>query len=95
MPIIQESPIIQELQQEWMEKGLEKGERKATLKALRQILTLRFDVTLGEFDKRFEALDLKTLEQLNEVALMAQTQAEFKNALAEIASKVDPTPPQD
>ncbi len=44
---------------------------------------------LGEFDERFEPLDLKSLEQLTEVALKVQTLAEFKNALAEITSKVD------
>ncbi len=74
---------------EGLEKGLEKGEHKATLKALNQILTVRFDIVLGEFDERFEPLDLKSLGQLTEVALKVQTLAEFENALAEITSKVD------
>ncbi len=76
---------------EGKKEGLGKGERKATLKALSQILSVRFDVGLGEFDKRFELLDLRSLEQLNEVALTVQALAEFENALAEIASKVDTT----
>ncbi len=93
MQIVQESPIIQELQQEWMEKGREEGERKATLEALRQALTVRFDVVLGKFDESFEQLDLKSLKQLNEVALTVQTLIEFENVLAEIVSKVATTSP--
>ncbi len=93
MGIIQESPIIKELIEKIREEGLEEGERKATLKALHQTLTIRFDVTLEEFNKQVESLDLKTLEQLNKVALSAQTLAEFKNTLAKIDSKADTTLP--
>ncbi len=95
MQIVQESPIIQELQQEWMEKGREEGreegERKATLEGLQQTLTIRFDVVLEKFDESFEQLDLKALKQLNEMALTVQTLVEFENALVEIASKIDTT----
>ncbi len=89
MQVVQDSPIIQELRQEWLEQGIEKGrekgreegERKAALKALHQTLTIRFDIAPGEFDERFESLGLKPLEQLNEVALTVQTLAKFKDAL--------------
>jgi len=105
MTIVKESPIIQELltqerqlgfeeglekgQEKGREKGREEGERKATLKGLHQILTIRFDVALGDFDERFEQLDLKSLEQLNEIALTAQTLAEFEEALAEMLSELE------
>jgi predicted transposase YdaD len=108
MQVVQDSPIIQELRQEWLEQGREQGieegreqgreegERKAALKALRQTLTIRFDIALGEFDERFESLGLKWLEQLNEVALTVQTLAEFKDALADMLSKLETTaPPPD
>ena len=95
MQVVQESPIIQELQQEWIEKGREEGrkegERKATLEALHQALAIRFDVVLGEFDERFEQLDSKSLKQLNEVALTVQTLAEFENALADMPPKLETT----
>ncbi len=85
MQVVQKSPIIQELRQEWVEEG----KREATLKGLHQILTIRFDVALGELDERFESLDLKSLEQLNETALTVQTLAEFEGALADILSKLE------
>ncbi len=85
MQVVQKSPIIQELRQEWVEEG----KREATLKGLQQILTIRFDVALGELDERFESLDLKSLEQLNETALTVQTLAEFEGALADILSKLE------
>ncbi len=95
MQVVQESPIIQELQQEWLEKGQQKGrqegERKATLEGLHQILTIRFDIVLEEFEERFEQLDLKSLKQLNEVALTVQTLVEFENVLADMVLKVDTT----
>jgi predicted transposase YdaD len=89
MDIIKDSPIIQELLTQERQLGFEEGERKATLKGLHQILTIRFDVALREFDERFEQLDLKPLEQLNEVALMVQTLAEFENALGEMLSMLE------
>lgn len=99
MTIVKESPIIQELLMqerqlgfaEGEEKGLEKGERKATLKGLHQILTIRFEVALGDFDERFEPLELKSLEQLNEIALTVKTLVEFEEALTEMLSKLETT----
>ena len=89
MDIVKDSPIIQELLTQERQLGFEEGERKATLKGLHQILTIRFDVAFGEFDERFEQLDLKSLEQLNEVALTVQTLAEFEKALAEMLSMLE------
>ncbi len=91
MQIVQESPIMQELQQEWLEKGHEEGKIEATLEGLHQTLIIRFDVELEELDERFEQFDLKSLKELSEVALMTQTLAEFEHALAEMVSKVDTT----
>ena len=83
----------EEGRQEGLEEGREEGEHKATLEGLRRTLSIRFGVVAGKFDESFEQLDLKSLKQLNEVALTVQTLIEFENALAEIASKVDTTPP--
>ena len=91
MQVVQESPIMQELQQEWIEKGREEGKREATLKGLHQILIIRFGMALGEFDERFEQLDLKSLEQLNEVALTVQTPIEFEKAVADMLPKTETT----
>lgn len=85
MQIAQKSPIIQELRQEWIEEG----ERKATLEALYRILAIRFDAVLREFDERFGQFDLKSLKQLNEVALKVQTLIEFEDALADMLSTVE------
>jgi flagellar biosynthesis/type III secretory pathway protein FliH len=84
----------QQGRQEGRKQGRQQGERKATLKALHQTLTIRFDVVLGEFDKHFESLDLKSLEQLNEIALTVQTLAEFEKVLADMISKIDVTSPR-
>lgn len=95
MEVIKESPIIQELYQlgfeEGREKGREEGQRKAILEVLYQILAIRFDVGLGEFEKRFERLDLESLKRLNEAALTAQTLVEFENTLADVLSNVATT----
>jgi predicted transposase YdaD len=99
MAVVQESPIIRELREEWLakgreegreeglEEGIELGERKATIEALRQILTIRFNVEVlqleaGKFDKQFERLDVTSLKKLHEVALTVQSLAEFERALA-------------
>lgn len=106
MTIVKESPIIQELltqeRQLGFEEGREEGERKATLEALHQTLTIRFNVVLGEFHERLEQFDLQSLKQLNEVALTVQTLVEFEKALAEMLSKLeaaqdrsDDDPPQE
>lgn len=101
MDIVKQSPIIQELlthehqlgfaegHEKGREEGREEGERKAALEALRQTLTIRFNVVLGEFDKRIEQHNLRSLKQLNEVALTAQTLPDFEKALAEMLAKLE------
>ncbi len=97
MPIVQESPIIKELSQMWLEKGreegiekgreegiergIERGERKAKIESLNQILAIRFYVDLGELDQYFEKLDLKSLTELAEVALTVDSFANFEDKL--------------
>ncbi len=76
-------PLIHHIE----EKGIEEGERKATLKALNKILTIRFNIGLGKFDKQFAELDLKSLEQLNEVALKVNTLVDFEKALTDMPRK--------
>ncbi len=88
MHIIQESPIIQELQQEWLKKGREEG-REAMVDTLYQILIIRFEIVLGSFDKHFERLELKALKELSDVALTAQTLPDFENALTKIVAKIN------
>ncbi len=68
-------------------RGEKRGEYKATLKALNQALTIRFDVVLGKFDKQFAKLDLKSLEQLNKVALKVNTLTDFEKALTAMPRK--------
>ena len=88
MEIVKESSIIKELIQEGYEKGIEKGERQATLEALHQTLTIRFEVERGKFDERFERLEVESLKTLNEAALTAQNLAEFEKVLADMLSKL-------
>ncbi len=85
MQIIQESPIIKEL----MEKGREEGKREATLNALRQSLTLRFNADLSKLSKRLDQLDLTLLEQLNAAALTAQSLADFETVLADRLAELE------
>ena len=87
MDIVKESPIIQELLDQEFEKGIEQGIEqgvyKATLQALHQTLTIRFKVTLGQFDAHFATLDLEALQKLNEIALTVQSLLEFEDRLAD------------
>ncbi len=64
------------------------------LETLYQILIIRFEVALGDYDEHFETLDLKSLKELSKVALTVQTLAEFENVLADMVLKVDPTSPR-
>jgi hypothetical protein len=89
MEIVKESPIIQELLIQERQLGFEEGKREATLNALRQTLTVRFEVGIEEFDEYLEPLDLQSLEQLNQTALRVQTLAEFERALADLRSKLE------
>ncbi len=92
MQIVHESPIIQELltekRQLWIkegiEQGIERGQRKAKIESLGQILAIRLDVVLEEFDKPFETLDLQSLKALIEAALTVDTLAEFEDALTKM-----------
>jgi predicted transposase YdaD len=95
MTIFKESPIIQELlfqehklgfeegRQEGRQEGEGQGERKATLKDLRQILTIRFDVPPPDFEKRLEPLGLPALRQLITAALTLETLPEFEQRVAQ------------
>ncbi len=100
--------LMPTIAQEWIEQGKAIGKKQgrqegqqegrqegcqAMLETLYQILIIRFEIVLGDFDEHFELLDLKALKELSEVALTVQTLAEFKNTLAEIVSKVNPTSP--
>lgn len=76
-------------EQRGLEKGLKKGrqegrqegERNATLKALRQILTVRFDTPPSDFERRLERLGLPALGQLTTAALTLPTWAEFEQSV--------------
>ncbi len=77
----------QEGLKEGLEKGLEKGERKARVESLNQIVTLRFSVELGKFEKQVARLTLKTLKKLTEIALTVESLADFEKALTEMRFK--------
>jgi predicted transposase YdaD len=103
MTIFKESPLIQELhklafkeglkkgEQKGLKKGeqvgLNKGERAATLKNLRQILTIRFDAPSPDFEGRLEPLDLPALERLITAALTLPTWAEFEERVVALEIK--------
>ena len=80
--------------QQWVEqgiaigekRGLQKGRQAMLLETLYQILIIRFEVVLGDYDERFEMLDLKSLKELSKVALTVQTLAEFEKALTNVLS---------
>ncbi len=63
------------------------GERKATLEALHQTLTIRFEVGLKKFDKSLKQLELKSLKQLNEIALKVNSLVDFEKALTDMPRK--------
>jgi predicted transposase YdaD len=72
----------QEGRQEGEQTGLKKGERNATLKNLRQILTIRFEAPPPNFERHLEPLDLPALQDLITAALTLPTWAEFEQRLA-------------
>ena len=90
MLAIYESPFMQELRQEWFEQGikqgikrgvaqgLEQGEHRTRIETIAQILAIRFQVPLGEFDKKLESLDTEILKELVEVALTAEALEQFE-----------------
>jgi predicted transposase YdaD len=89
MKILLESPVYQELLKEGYYRGRHEGqlegqlegERNATIKALRQILTIRFDTPPPDLERRLEPLDSTTLQQLTTAALTLLTLAEFEQRL--------------
>jgi predicted transposase/invertase (TIGR01784 family) len=66
-----------------LQQGLQKGERQAKLKALRQILTIRFEAPPPDFERRLEPLDLPVLEELLTASLTLPTWAEFEQQVAD------------
>jgi predicted transposase YdaD len=64
-------------------EGRLEGERNATIKALRQILTIRFDAPPPDLERRLEPLGLEALQQLTTAALTLPTLAEFEQRAAE------------
>jgi predicted transposase/invertase (TIGR01784 family) len=77
--------IVGTIAEKWVEQGLQRGRqegRQETLKALRQILTIRFDAPPPEFERRLEPLELPVLGQLITAGLTLPTLAEFEQAMA-------------
>ncbi len=83
--------IMPTIAQNWIDQGekigREEGREEGERNALNRTLTIRFDVVLGKFDKQFAKLDLKSLEQLNEVALKVNSLVDFEKALTDIPPK--------
>ena len=84
MPIVQESPIIQELKNIWAEEGREEG-REAILSILRSLITFRFNVAEDHFDDLLGQLDLVALAQLKNVLFDAKSLAALEQALQQLA----------
>jgi predicted transposase YdaD len=63
-------------------EGLQQG-RQTTLKALRQILTIRFGTPPPEFEHHLEPLDLPALERLITASLTLPTLVEFEQTVAD------------
>ncbi|MCP4458504.1 MAG: Rpn family recombination-promoting nuclease/putative transposase, partial [Cytophagales bacterium] len=97
--------LMPTIAQQWVEQGIAIGEKQglqkgrqeghqAMVEMLYQTLIIRFGVVLGDYDERFESLDLKSLKELSKVALTAQTLAEFEQALTDMASTPETTSPR-
>ena len=69
------------------EKAREEGVEKGFLNALWQLLTFRFEISREYFDRHFQALELKTIEQLYKTALRVQNLTEFEEALDTTSAK--------
>ncbi len=65
----------------------EQGIEQARIEALNQIVTIRFSVELGKFEKQLDRLTLKALKELTEIALTVESLADFKKALTEMHLK--------
>lgn len=97
MTVLEDSPLVREYleqksivwfeegRQEGFEEGRDEGAYEATLNALKQTLTVRFEVALDWVDERLaeQSVDLEALQKLNEVALRVQTLADFETALGQ------------
>jgi predicted transposase YdaD len=68
--------------QEGEQEGRQQGERNATLKNLRQILTIRFDAPPPDFEQRLQPLDLPALGRLITASLTLSSLAEFEQCVA-------------
>ena len=79
MPIVKESPLIQEL--------LAQEREKTQLEDLYEILTIRFHVNLNHFGQRFEHLGSTALKQLHKAALTSSSLAEFEAILANFSTE--------
>jgi predicted transposase YdaD len=83
----------QQGEQTGLMKGLQQGEqtglKKATLKDLRQILTIRFEPPPPDLERRLEPLDLPALQQLITAALTLNTWLEFEQKLTELTEKTE------
>jgi flagellar biosynthesis/type III secretory pathway protein FliH len=77
----------QEGEQLGLTKGRQEGEHRAKLKALRQILTIRFDAPPPDFERRLDPLDLPALEQLITASLTLSTLAEFEQVVAKLKAQ--------
>ena len=84
MPIVQESPIMQELKNIWADEAREEG-RDAILSILRGIITFRFNVAEDHFDYLLTRLDLAALVQLKKVLFDAKSLAALEQALQQLA----------
>ncbi len=88
MPIVRESPIMQELKNIWAEEAREEGReegREAILSILRGIITFRFNVAEDHFDYLLTRLDLAALVQLKNVLFDAKSLAALEQALQQLA----------
>jgi predicted transposase/invertase (TIGR01784 family) len=90
--------LVGTIAEKWVEQGLQRGlqqgrqegEHRAKLKALRQILTIRFDAPPPDFERRLEPLDLSALEELLTASLTLATWAEFEQAVAGVLAAHEP-----
>ena len=88
MSIVQESPILQELKNSWLEEGREEGRgegKEATLSVWRSFLAFRFGIPETHFDGLFAMLDLSDLAQLKPMLFDTQSLPELEEQLRQFA----------
>lgn len=76
----------QEGRQKGLGQGLEKGQYKAKREALGQILSIRFELPLTQYDHLLEDCTLADLDKLTELALRAKIPLEFEQSLKDTFS---------